>query len=141
MSSKELKELENVPCQSLASHRADGAPFRVAVQDDVGPMWEADDAVTTALSSYEQGNVARVANMPSSDREVSSFVSHAKCVLRLQAHGLTLEQAAALIRAPNARSGTRLFGFYPAILAISGEARDMCRASVGRAEATVWISR
>ncbi len=65
--------------------------------------------------------------MPSSDREVSSFVSLAKCVLRLEGHGLTLEQAAALIRAPNARSEARLFGVYPAILAILGEARDMCR--------------
>ncbi len=127
ISRAEVRALEKVPCQSLASYRAEGAPFRVVVQDYAGPSSETIDAVTAALSSYDPGNVAEAANMPTSDREVSSFVSLAKCVLRLEAHGLTLEQAAALIRAPDTRSEAKLCDVYRGILAIFGEARDMCK--------------
>ncbi len=97
-------------CQSLVSFRAEGALFRVAVQDVVEPIVEAIDPVTTGLSSYDPGKVAEAANMPTSDREVSSFVSLAKSSCASKLTGLTLEQAAALIRAPDTRSEARLCG-------------------------------
>ncbi len=54
-------------------------------------------------------------------------MSLAKWVLRLEVHGLTLEQAAALIRAPDTRSEAKLCRVCRGILAIFGEARDMCK--------------
>ncbi len=63
--------LETVPCQSLATYRAEGSPFRVAVQDVVERIFEAVDPVATALSSYNPRNVAEAANTRTSDREVS----------------------------------------------------------------------
>ncbi len=84
-------------------------------------------AVTAVLSLYDPGNVAEAANMPTSDREVSSFVSLAKCVLCLDAPGLTLDEAAALVRATDTRPGIKLCGFYRGMLASFGEGRDMCK--------------
>ncbi len=70
MTRMDARALETVSCQSLATYRAEGGPFRVAVEDVVEQIVEAIDPVATALSSYDPGNVAEAANMPTSDREV-----------------------------------------------------------------------
>ncbi len=106
--------------RSLATYRAQVRPFQVRVEGSVTPISEAIDRASTALSSNDTGSVAEAADIPTTEREISSFVSIAKCVLRLEAQGLTLEQAAALIRAPETSSKARLCGVF-------GEARDMCR--------------
>ncbi len=126
ISRNEVRALGLVPCQALGSRRANGAPFRVALEDAAAPSPEEEGAVTAALSSYEPGNVAGTPTLPSTDRELSSFVSLAKCCGRLEAHGLTLEQAAALISAPNRRSEAELCSVLAGLLGIFGEARDMC---------------
>ncbi len=51
ISRKDVRALEKVSCQSLATYRAEGGPFRVAVEGVVEPIVEAIDPVATALSS------------------------------------------------------------------------------------------
>ncbi len=104
MSRKNVKANEKVSCRSLRSYRAERPPFRVAGQVCVGPISGTIGPVTSAQSSYDPGIVLGAAKMPTSDRKISSFVTLAKCIPRLEAHELTLEQAAAVIRLPNSSS-------------------------------------
>ncbi len=92
--------------------RGQSAPVRVALEDAAAPNPEEEGVLTAALSSYEPGNVAGTPTLPSTDRELSSFVSLAKCCGRPEAHGLTLAQAAALISAPNRRSEADLCSVF-----------------------------
>ncbi len=55
----DARALETVPCQSLATYRAEAVLFEFAVEDVVEPIVEAIDPVATALSSYDPGKCGR----------------------------------------------------------------------------------
>ncbi len=88
------KALEQVPCQSLRSFRFVRSPFHVSLE--VSPL----RSFAAALASYDPWDVGATDIDFTNDRELSSFVSLTKCQSLLAAHGLNLEEAAALIRTP-----------------------------------------
>ncbi len=92
ISRKDVDKRCEVPCQSLHRHRADGSPFRVLIHGN---------SLGEELASYNPGYVDEASLVPSTDRERSPFVSLARCLSLLSSHGLTLEDAAGLIRIPS----------------------------------------
>lgn len=122
-----VKELVAKPSQCLGRLSKQAAPFLVTDDEVARTM----SAVAFELSVYDPGHVEVAGEIPTDDRRLSSFVSLARCGERLSNAGLTVEKAAALIRAGRSGAGElfekRMSAVRAALFGLFDEARALAR--------------